>query len=169
MAGAPSSWLQELKLAEGHLNAGRLAEAEAVLRQILKADPNQADALNALAALALKAGRLDVATTLQERALAARPNAPLYWSNLGEMQRRAGNFSVAIESCRKAVALRPSFAAGHNTLGSAQADAGDLVSALIKLYRDNAATLTPDPLHSLVYDSHPPAALRIDHLRKATP
>ncbi len=45
--------------------------------------------------------------------------------------------------------------------------AADLVSALAKLYRDNAATLTPDPLHSLVYDSHPPAALRIDHLKNS--
>jgi len=54
-----------------------------------------------------------------------------------------------------------SFAAQH-------ASAADLVSALAKLYRDNAATLTPDPLHSLVYDSHPPAALRIDHLRRAS-
>jgi STE24 endopeptidase len=43
--------------------------------------------------------------------------------------------------------------------------ASDLVSALVKLYRDNAATLTPDPLHSLFYDSHPPAALRIAHLQ----
>jgi STE24 endopeptidase len=47
------------------------------------------------------------------------------------------------------------------------ASAADLTSALAKLYRDNASTLTPDPLHSLVYDSHPPAALRIDHLKKA--
>jgi STE24 endopeptidase len=54
------------------------------------------------------------------------------------------------------------FAAKH-------ASAADLTSALAKLYRDNASTLTPDPLHSLVYDSHPPAALRIDHLRKAVP
>lgn len=45
-----------------------------------------------------------------------------------------------------------------------QAQATDLVSALVKLYRDNAATLTPDPLHSLFYDSHPPAALRIAQL-----
>ena len=45
-----------------------------------------------------------------------------------------------------------------------QAQASDLVSALVKLYRDNAATLTPDPLHSLFYDSHPPAALRIAQL-----
>ncbi len=49
---------------------------------------------------------------------------------------------------------------------ASHASAEDLVSALGKLYRDNAATLTPDPLHSLVYDSHPPAALRIAHLRR---
>lgn len=46
-----------------------------------------------------------------------------------------------------------------------QTAAADLVSALAKLYRDNAATLTPDPLHSLFYDSHPPASQRIAHLR----
>jgi STE24 endopeptidase len=48
---------------------------------------------------------------------------------------------------------------------AAQASATDLVSALVALYRDNAATLTPDPLHSLFYDSHPPASLRVAHLR----
>jgi STE24 endopeptidase len=47
------------------------------------------------------------------------------------------------------------------------ASASDLVSALTKLYRDNAATLTPDPLHSVFYDSHPPAVARIARLQKA--
>ncbi len=46
-----------------------------------------------------------------------------------------------------------------------QTAATDLVSALVKLYQDNAATLTPDPLYSAFYDSHPPAALRIAHLQ----
>lgn len=45
------------------------------------------------------------------------------------------------------------------------ASAADLVRALLKLYQDNASTLTPDPLHSAFYDSHPPAALRIARLR----
>lgn len=45
-----------------------------------------------------------------------------------------------------------------------QSSADALVRALVKLYEDNAATLTPDPLHSLFYDSHPPAALRIARL-----
>ena len=39
-----------------------------------------------------------------------------------------------------------------------------LVSALVKLYDDNATTLPPDPVHSAFYDSHPPAAERIRHL-----
>jgi STE24 endopeptidase len=45
------------------------------------------------------------------------------------------------------------------------ADPRDLVRALVKLYEDNAATLTPDPLHSAFYDSHPPAASRIARLQ----
>jgi STE24 endopeptidase len=45
------------------------------------------------------------------------------------------------------------------------ADAAELIRALVKLYHDNAATLTPDPLHSAFYDSHPPAATRIARLR----
>lgn len=49
--------------------------------------------------------------------------------------------------------------AAHN------ASATDLMRALVKLYQDNAATLTPDPLHSAFYDSHPPAVMRIARLR----
>jgi STE24 endopeptidase len=48
---------------------------------------------------------------------------------------------------------------------AAHASAAELVKALVKLYQDNAATLTPDPLHSAFYDSHPPAATRIARLQ----
>ena len=48
------------------------------------------------------------------------------------------------------------------------ADANHLVEALVKLYRDNASTLTPDPLHSAFYDSHPPASMRIAKLAAYT-
>ncbi len=44
--------------------------------------------------------------------------------------------------------------------------ARDLVHALVKLYKDNASTLTPDPLHSAFYDSHPPASIRIARLEQ---
>jgi STE24 endopeptidase len=49
------------------------------------------------------------------------------------------------------------FAAQHT-------DHRDLVSALVKMYEDNASTLTPDPLHSAFYDSHPPASVRVKRL-----
>ena len=48
------------------------------------------------------------------------------------------------------------------------ANSKHLVEALVKLYRDNASTLTPDPLHSAFYDSHPPASIRIAKLAKFT-
>jgi STE24 endopeptidase len=44
--------------------------------------------------------------------------------------------------------------------------ASELAQALVKLYKDNASTLTPDPLHSAFYDSHPPAAARIAKLKQ---
>ena len=47
------------------------------------------------------------------------------------------------------------------------ANPAELAQALVKLYRDNSATLTPDPLHSAYYDSHPPAAMRIARLKTA--
>jgi len=47
---------------------------------------------------------------------------------------------------------------------AAQADARALIRALVKLYRDNASTLTPDPVYSAFHHSHPPAPVRIAHL-----
>ena len=55
-----------------------------------------------------------------------------------------------------------------DSFAAEQTDAQELVSALVKLYKENASTLTPDPLHSAFYDSHPPAALRIAHLAGKT-
>jgi STE24 endopeptidase len=45
-----------------------------------------------------------------------------------------------------------------------QTDAKYLIHALVDMYRENASTLTPDPLYSAFYDSHPPAPVRIAHL-----
>ena len=47
---------------------------------------------------------------------------------------------------------------------ASQSDAQDLIRALVKLYEENASTLTPDPLYSAFHDSHPPAPVRIAHL-----
>lgn len=49
-----------------------------------------------------------------------------------------------------------------------QTNAKDLIRALVKLYKENASTLTPDPLYSAFHDSHPPAPVRIAHLSSKT-
>jgi STE24 endopeptidase len=51
-----------------------------------------------------------------------------------------------------------------DAFAAAHARAEDLGRALVKLYEDNASTLTPDPVHSAFYDSHPPAAIRLGRL-----
>ena len=76
-------------------------------------------------------------------------------------------FTFPFQPLASLMARRQEFEA--DAFAARHASAVSLASALAKLYRDNAATLTPDPLHSLVYDSHPPATLRIDHLRKTSP
>ena len=67
-----------------------------------------------------------------------------------------GFFTTPIASwwSRRQEAAADEFAAAH-------VDAGNLVTALVKLFRDNATTLTPDRIHSSFFDSHPPAIERI--------
>jgi STE24 endopeptidase len=64
--------------------------------------------------------------------------------------------------------LSSRFSRGHefeaDAYSAAHASSADLKTALVKLYKDNATTLTPDTLHSAFYDSHPPAVARIKRL-----
>ncbi|PIW51619.1 MAG: peptidase M48 [Zetaproteobacteria bacterium CG12_big_fil_rev_8_21_14_0_65_54_13] len=48
----------------------------------------------------------------------------------------------------------------------ANSNGAALISSLVKMYEDNASTLTPDPLYSAWHDSHPPAPIRINHIEK---
>jgi len=74
-------------------------------------------------------------------------------------------FSFVAAPVARLLSRRHEFQADR--FAAAQTSAQDLASALVKLYNDNAATLTPDPLHSSYYDSHPPAAVRIERLLAA--
>ena len=74
-------------------------------------------------------------------------------------------FTFLITPLMSVFSRRHEFEADRYAAQNASAD--DLIRALVKLYEDNAATLTPDPLHSRFYDSHPPAAIRIGRLAQA--
>lgn len=73
-------------------------------------------------------------------------------------------FSFFIEPITHAVSRKNEFEA--DTFSAKHTSSGDLISSLVKLYRDNAATLTPDRLYSLFHDSHPSASIRIGQLKK---
>jgi STE24 endopeptidase len=72
-------------------------------------------------------------------------------------------FSFLLHPLMAAYSRKHEFEA--DAYAAAQTDAHDLSSALVKMYQDNAATLTPDPLYSTFYDSHPPALVRINKLQ----
>jgi len=72
-------------------------------------------------------------------------------------------FSFLLHPLLSAYSRKHEFEADN--YAASQTAPADLVNALVKMYQDNAATLTPDPLYSSFYDSHPPAVVRIAHLQ----
>ena len=99
---------------------------------------------------------------------------PWFYSGLGVSSRGNGMalilfftalpaFTFVLQPLSSMLSRRHEFEADE--YAAQQTHSGDLVTALVKLYQDNASTLTPDPLYSAIYDSHPPAAIRIAHLK----
>jgi STE24 endopeptidase len=72
-------------------------------------------------------------------------------------------FSFLLQPAGSAYSRKHEFEA--DAYAARQTAAANLVTALVKLYQDNAATLTPDPLYSTFYSSHPPAMVRISRLQ----
>ncbi|TDY00004.1 STE24 endopeptidase [Thiohalophilus thiocyanatoxydans] len=71
-------------------------------------------------------------------------------------------FSLYLQPLMAAFSRKHEFEA--DDFAAEQSDAGTLIEALVKLYKENASTLTPDPVYSAFHDSHPPAPVRIAHL-----
>lgn len=74
-------------------------------------------------------------------------------------------FALFLQPLFSSISRRHEFEA--DDFAAAQGGPGALASALVKLYRENANTLTPEPLYSAFHDSHPPAPLRIARLTSA--
>lgn len=140
-SGQRMSPAQALKLAAQHQQAGRLAQAEGILRQILQQRPNDAEALHQLAILAYQAGKLPLSVQLIARALSVNPNVHVYQANIAEMYRRLGQPQKAIEHGQKAIALKADAPEAHNNLGIAYFDIGDFATAM--RHYDNAIALRP--------------------------
>jgi STE24 endopeptidase len=73
-------------------------------------------------------------------------------------------FSIYFQPVFSLISRKHEFEADR--FAAEQTDAQQLVNALVKLYEENASTLTPDPLYSAFHDSHPPAGIRVAELLK---
>jgi len=98
--------------------SGRLADAEALYRQILAAEPEHPDALNLLGVVAHQCGRHEVAVELIRRAIGVAPSVPDFYSNLGVALTAQGRPVEAVAAYRRALELDPASAEAHNNLGN---------------------------------------------------
>lgn len=101
-------------------------------------------------------------------------DAPWFYQGLGVQDANPATalalFSLAMPLCLLPLTpLSNALSRKHEYEADAYAaqssEARELIHALVTMYRENAATLTPDSMYSLFHDSHPPAALRIAHLQ----
>ena len=109
--------------------AGRLAEAQSLYRQILTADPNQPDALHLLGVLAHQTGQHAPAEALIRRALAVQPQTAAYHNSLGNVLRAQNRASEAEAAYRDALRLQPNTPDLHHHIGLAQKDQGRTADA----------------------------------------
>ena len=126
--------------------AGRLAEAEPLYRQLLAAAPDHADALHMLGVLAMQAGHPRPALDLLDQAIARRadagPGVAIYHVNRAGALLALGQPELALDAAQTAIRLRRASAEAHQTLGHSLSDLGRPDEA-VQAYRE-ALRLNPN-------------------------
>jgi predicted O-linked N-acetylglucosamine transferase (SPINDLY family) len=113
-----------LALGMEYHQAGDLSRAEEAYCQILKTDPDHADALHLLGVVAYQAGRHAAAARHIELAIAQRPGQARFHTHLGLVYQAQGRMDEALSQQRRAVSLDPGWAEAHNNLGTVLAALG---------------------------------------------
>ena len=108
-----------LEEARVHHGAGRLAEAEALYRQMLEASPYHPDALHLLGVIKYQVGESAQALELIDGAIRARPEFGEAYFSRGDVLYALGRYQEAVESFDKALQLNPLHAEAHNNRGGA--------------------------------------------------
>jgi predicted O-linked N-acetylglucosamine transferase (SPINDLY family) len=126
---------QAIQYAFGLQQSGRLAETEALYRQILAVMPQEAHALHWLGILAGILGHTNESIDLMGRAIGVNPNVAEYHHDLGETYRRAGRWEGAIREFQRAIEIKPELAEPHINLALAFQEAGRLEEAIVAYER----------------------------------
>jgi len=109
----------ELRIALAHHQAGKLQDAERIYRQILSTEPDNADAIQLLGAIAHQRDKLEEAVDLYNQALQLRPDYPEAHNNLAITLQKQGKITEAIGHYQRAIALKPDYAEYYCNLGTA--------------------------------------------------
>jgi len=133
---------QQFESAMSHHQAGRLAEAEAVYRQIIAQQPDFAEAHSNLGNVLRNRGEFAGAIESCQRAVSLKPDLFAAYNNLGNALVEAGRLGDGIAAFRRAIEIAPNVASIHYNLGNALKEAGDWNGA-IESFRD-AIALQPE-------------------------
>ena len=131
-----------MQLAAEHEAAGRLAEADSVLRHVIAEAGDHPPALHLRGIVAFKMNRLDEAARLMERSLALAPAEAVYHRNLCEVYRVLGRLDEALVAGRRAAALAPDDLHCHHNLGVLHYHRLELDEAIAS--GERAMALSPD-------------------------
>jgi predicted O-linked N-acetylglucosamine transferase (SPINDLY family) len=161
---------EALRTALEHHRVGQLREAEAIYRQIIKAEPQHADAWHLLGVVAHQLGHSDIAIQLIGRAIALSGNQAMFHYNLGEAYRVSGKLGEAIESYRQALRIDPTDPKASNNVAGLLRSLGRAAEAVDGFRR--AVELQPKQvevhsnlLYTLNFDSaYDPPAVFAEHL-----
>jgi len=99
--------------------AGHLAAAESLYRQILKVDPRHSDSVHLLGVIAHQVGRHNVAVDLITLAIGIDSEVAVYHCNLGSALKDSGRLDDAIAACRAALCIKPDYVEAYSSLGVA--------------------------------------------------
>ena len=133
---------QALDLAVEHHRGGDVPRAESIYNQILKADPNQPQALHLLGVIAFQGGNNEKAVELIEKALSIHPEFAEAYCNLGIAQNKLGKFDKALICYKRAIALKPNYAEAQSHLGLGIQTLGRVDEAVVHFRK--ALALKPD-------------------------
>jgi len=125
-----------------HHQAGRLAEAERLYRQVLALDARHADSVHLLGVLAYQAGRHDTAVDLISQAIRLKDDVAFYHNNLGLALKDQGKLNEAVTRFERALVLQPNYPEAHNNLGNALREQGRSLDAVASYQR--ALAIKPD-------------------------
>ena len=138
----PITTAQAIQIGLAHHQAGRIADAAVVYRQVLSVEPDNFDALHLLGVAAHQSGDYAEAVELIEKALESNPSSAAAFNNMGEARRALDDADGARACYQEALRLQPDFFDAINNLGSLAQAQGRLDEALRSF--EHATQLRPD-------------------------